>query len=320
MLCGILECLPHGAADLVILPHWRLSIAALLEFVIDGLVDGAQLVLRLISETHLGKFIYGDLRHHEVVAWVRCEFIVHVVIVVEVRCVVVSPTTSGHVVHLELPLCLLEQVGDGEELGQRAVSNHLQVVKLPLILGAIRQEFLTPKACPGRLGELVGAASVVTTVLNEATLLPIVIRSVVSHVLVHDTDGVEAPLARGLRLAAPIHRGVVLRWFLHEQFGMLPVQKAFVIHAFIDPEYHLWFLRHSSKNAIKEELFRVVILIAEIQNVASLLVLGLIMYRLVNGRVLHGLIGGIFVYSFRIEGLLHDLIVGVNRQAVLVMI
>ena len=317
MLCGILECLPHGAADLVILPHRRLSIAAVLEFVIDGLVDGAQLILRLISETHLGQLIDGDLRHHKVVAWIRREFVIHVVIVVEVRCVVVSPTTCGHVVHLELPLCLLEQVGDGEELGQRAISNHLQVVKLPLILGAIRQEFLTPKACPGRLGELVGAAGVVTT---EATLLPIVIRSVVSHVLVHDTDGVEAPLARGLRLAAPIHRGVVLRRFLHEQFGMLPVQKAFVIHAFIDPEYHLWLLRHSSKNAIKEELFRVVILIAEIQNVASLLVLELIMYRLVNGRVLHGLIGGIFVYSFRIEGLLQDLIVGVNRQAVLVMV
>ena len=317
MLCGILECLPHGAADLVILPHRRLSIAAVLEFVIDGLVDGAQLILRLISETHLGKFIDGDLRHHKVVAWIRREFVIHVVIVVEVRCVVVSPTTCGHVVHLELPLCLLEQVGDGEELGQRAISNHLQVVKLPLILGAIRQEFLTPKACPGRLGELVGAAGVVTT---EATLLPIVIRSVVSHVLVHDTDGVEAPLARGLRLAAPIHRGVVLRRFLHEQFGMLPVQKAFVIHAFIDPEYHLWLLRHSSKNAIKEELFRVVILIAEIQNVASLLVLELIMYRLVNGRVLHGLIGIVVVYSFRIEGLLQDLIVGVNRQAVLVMV
>jgi len=91
-----------------------------------------------------------------------------------------------------------------------------------MILGAIRQQFLIPKASPCRLGELVRAASVVT-VLNEATLLPIVIRSVVSHVLVHDTDGVETPLARGLRLAAPIHRGIVLRRFLHEKLGMLPV-------------------------------------------------------------------------------------------------
>lgn len=318
MLCGILECLPHRPADLIILPHRRLSNARLLEFVIDGLVDWAQLVLRLISETNMGHIIYGDLRHHKVVAWVGCEFIVHVVIVVEVRCVVISPT-CGHVVHLELPLCFLEQVGDGEELGQRAVSNHLQVVKLPMILGAIRQQFLIPKASPCRLGELVSAASVVT-VLNEATLLPIVIRSVVSHVLVHDTDGVEAPLARGLCLAAPIHRGVMLRRFLHEKLGMLPIQEAFVIHAFIDPKYHLWLLRHSSKNTIKEELFRVVILIAEIQNVACLLVLGLMMHRLVNGRVLHRLIGVVVVNSFRIEGLFQDLIVGVNGQAVLVMV
>jgi hypothetical protein len=222
VLCGILECLPHRPADLIILPRRRLPIAAILEFVIDGLVDGAQLVLRLISETHLGKFIYGDLRHHKVVAWVRCKFVVHVVIIVEVRCVVISTPTCGHVVHLELPLCFLEQVGDGEELGQRAVSNHLQVVKLPMILGAIRQQFLIPKASPCRLGELVSAASVVTA-LNEATLLPIVIRSVVSHVVVHDTDGVEAPLARCLCLAAPIHRGIVLRRFLHEKLGMLPV-------------------------------------------------------------------------------------------------
>ena len=54
---------------------------------------------------------------------------------------------------------------------------------------------------------------------------------------------------------------------------MLPVEEAFVIHAFIDPEYHFWLLGHSSKDAIKQELFRVVILIAEIQYVASLLLL-----------------------------------------------
>jgi hypothetical protein len=55
----------------------------------------------------------------------------------------------------------------------------------------------------------------VVSILNEATLLAIIIRSVVSHVLIHDPDRVKAPLARGLCLAASIHRGVVLRWFLH---------------------------------------------------------------------------------------------------------
>jgi len=41
----------------------------------------------------------------------------------------------------------------------------------------------------------------------------------------------------------------------------------------------------------------------------------------VNGRVLHGLIGFVVVVdSFRIEGLFQDLIVGVNGQAVLVMV
>jgi len=40
----------------------------------------------------------------------------------------------------------------------------------------------------------------------------------------------------------------------------------------------------------------------------------------VNGRVLHGLIGVVVVDSFRIEGLFQDLIVGVNGQAVLVMV
>jgi len=40
----------------------------------------------------------------------------------------------------------------------------------------------------------------------------------------------------------------------------------------------------------------------------------------VNGRVLHRLIGVVVVNSFRIEGLFQDLIVGVNGQAVLVMV
>ena len=51
---------------------------------------------------------------------------------------------------------------------------------------------------------------------------------------------------------------------------MLPVEEAFVIKPFIDPEHHLWLLGHSSKDAIKQELLRVVILIAaEIYYVAS---------------------------------------------------
>jgi hypothetical protein len=58
---------------------------------------------------------------------------------------------------------------------------------------------------------------------------------------------------------------------------MLPVEEAFVIHAFIDPEYHFWLLCHSTKDAIKQELFRVVILIAEIQYVACLMALGVMM-------------------------------------------
>ena len=99
LLCRILESLPHRPADLIILPHGRLSIAPILEFVIDRLIDGAQLILRLVSEAHLGQFIYGDLRHHEVVAWLSCEFIVHIIVVVEVRCIVISPTCR-HVVHL----------------------------------------------------------------------------------------------------------------------------------------------------------------------------------------------------------------------------
>jgi hypothetical protein len=68
---------------------------------------------------------------------------------------------------------------------------------------------------------------------------------------------------------------------------MLPVEEAFVIHAFIDPKNHLWLLGHSSKDAIKQELFRVVILIAEIQYVACLLALCVMMHRLVNGLGLH---------------------------------
>lgn len=69
LLCRILECLPHRPADLIILPHRRLAIAPILEFIIDRLIDGAKLVLRLVSEAHLGELIYGDLWHHEVVAW-----------------------------------------------------------------------------------------------------------------------------------------------------------------------------------------------------------------------------------------------------------
>ena len=57
LLCGILECFPHRPADLIILPHGRLAIAPILKFVIYRLIDGAQLVLRLVSEAHLGQFI-----------------------------------------------------------------------------------------------------------------------------------------------------------------------------------------------------------------------------------------------------------------------
>ena len=53
------------------------------------------------------------------------------------------------------------------------------------------------------------------SMLHEATLLSIVIRSVVSHVLIYHTDRVEAPLARSLCLTDPINWGIVLRWFLH---------------------------------------------------------------------------------------------------------
>jgi hypothetical protein len=127
------------------------------------------------------------------------------------------------------------------------------------------------KTDPCRLSELVSAAITVISVLNEATLLSIVIRSVVPHVLIHDPDGVQAPLARGLCLAAPLHRGVVLRRLLHQELGMLPVEEAFVVHAFRDPEHHLWLLSHSTKYPIEQELFRVVILIAEIHYVACLM-------------------------------------------------
>ena len=79
---------------------------------------------------------------------------------------------------------------------------------------------------------------------------------------------------------------------------MLPVEEAFVVHTFIDPEYHLWLLGHSTKDAIKQELFRVVILIAEIQYVACLLALGVMMHRLVNGLGLHELIIVVVIDSF----------------------
>jgi hypothetical protein len=46
---------------------------------------------------------------------------------------------------------------------------------------------MIPKTCPCRLGKLVSATCVVS-ILNEATLLAIIIRSVVSHVLIHDPD------------------------------------------------------------------------------------------------------------------------------------
>ena len=61
---------------------------------------------------------------------------------------------------------------------------------------------------------------------------------------------------------------------------MLPVEEAFVIQPFIDPKHHFWFLGHSSKDAIKKELFRIVVLIAaEIYYVASsLMVLWGMMY------------------------------------------
>jgi len=55
------------------------------------------------------------------------ELIVHLIINLEVRCVVISPCIL-QMMHLKLPLGLLEDILNWQELGQCAIPNDLEMI------------------------------------------------------------------------------------------------------------------------------------------------------------------------------------------------
>jgi hypothetical protein len=81
----------------------------------------------------LSHFININLRNDEICS-AFCEIIVHLIVIMEVWCVIVSACKLHLMMHLQLPLSFLEYILHWQELSQGTIPNDLKMIKLPFIL------------------------------------------------------------------------------------------------------------------------------------------------------------------------------------------
>ena len=79
----------------------------------------------------------------------------------------------------------------------------------------------------------------------DKAALTIIFRSI-PHVLVNDSNGVKASLAAALCLAAPLNRRILLVWFLHYKFRMLPIKETLIVETLGNTKDHLRSFCHGT--------------------------------------------------------------------------